>query len=109
MVDVKGAADFIVGLPPQKKATYYNYGPDIYVTPEMIPKGFSVLHHEEWLQAAPLSDAERALIATDPLVLRATSQFEHAAAQAAWQKITASDFAASSDPKALVAARFTSS
>lgn len=109
MVDVHGAANFLVGLTPHEGARYYNYGPDVFVTPGMIPIRFAVLPQEEWLRKAPLSDAERALIAADPVVLRAQSRFDHIAAKAAWEDITGSKFATASDPEALVRARFTSS
>ncbi len=109
MVDVHGVAEFMVGLTPQDGASFYNYGPDALVNPDMIPDGFSFLPQDAWLSTAPLSDAERALITADKTVLRASSRFKHAAAKAAWQQITGTIFANATDPEALIAARFTSS
>lgn len=109
MVDVNGAAAFLVGLTPRKGASFYNYGPDAMVSPAMIPEGFTVLPQDVWLATAPLSDAERALIAADKTVLQASSRFEHGAAKAAWQHLTGTSFANTTDPAALIAARFTSS
>lgn len=108
MVDVHSAAAFLMGLPPSTDGvTYHNFGPDILITPDMVPPSFAVLPQHAWLQSAPLSDAERSLIAADLDVLRATCSFVHQTAHAAWQKMTGTDLCATSDPRALVTARFT--
>lgn len=110
MVDVHAVAAVLVGLaPPDGGAQYYNYGPDAYVTPAVMPSNFAVLSPQDWLRAAPLSEAERALIASDMLVLRATSQFDHANARTAWAQVMEGDFTTSTNPAALIQARFTSS
>ncbi|ART99428.1 linear gramicidin synthase subunit D [Yoonia vestfoldensis] len=109
MVDVHEVANFLVGLPAGKGQAFYNFAPDAFVTPEMIPAGFAVLPLQTWLRDAPLSEAERALIASDTSVLRAASCFDHGAAQTAWGQITGTPLAAAADPQALVARRFTSS
>ena len=109
MVDAHAAAKFIVGLPTAAGQTIYNFTPDMHVTPEMVPDTFTTLPVETWLRAAPLSEAERALIASDLSVLQATSRFDHAAALAAWRQISRAPFSAITDPKALIAQRFTNS
>ncbi|MBB3995698.1 acyl-coenzyme A synthetase/AMP-(fatty) acid ligase/thioester reductase-like protein [Sulfitobacter undariae] len=110
MVDVHKVAAVLVGMTPVNVgAQYYNYGSDIFVTPVLIPDHFTVCAPQDWLRDAPLSDAQRALIASDMLVLRATSRFEHTNAKAAWGQVMDGDFATAADPAALVQARFTNS
>lgn len=105
MVDAHAAADFIVGLPAAKGQTFYNFAPDAFVSPDMIAPEFTVLPVQTWLRDAPLSDAERALIASDTSVLKALSYFDHQAAETSW----AAPLASAADPQALIAKRFTSS
>lgn len=109
MVDVRAAADFIVGLPAAQGPRYFNFVPDILVTPAIMPDGLVVLPLEQWLRDAPLSEAERALIAADTTVLHATARFDRAAAENAWEQITGTPFSATSDPQALVAHRLAKS
>lgn len=109
MVDVHEVANFLVGLPQGNGQTFYNFAPDAFITPQMIPAGVAVLPLETWLRDAPLSNAERALIASDTSVLCAASCFEHGAAQTAWGRISGKPLAAAADPQALIAKRFTSS
>ena len=105
MVDVHAAADFLVKLPKGKGAVFYNFAPDAFVLPDMIAPEFTVMPVQAWLRCAQLSDAERALIAADTSVLKAMSYFDHHAAETAWH----APLATISDPRALIAARFTSS
>jgi thioester reductase-like protein len=105
MVDVHAAADFLVGLPATKLQTFYNFAPDAFVLPDMIAPEFTVLPLRTWLRDAPLSDAERTLIAADTSVLRALSYFDHQAAETAWK----APLMTTTDLQALVAMRFTSS
>tara|TARA_R110002110_G_scaffold78921_3_gene206679 strand:- start:1925 stop:4714 length:2790 start_codon:yes stop_codon:yes gene_type:complete len=105
MADAHAVADFLVGLSHGSGQTFYNFAPDVFVLPDMIPAKFTVLPVATWLRDAPLSDAERALIASDTSVLNAASLFDHQAADSAWN----TPLAKAADPHALVAKRFTSS
>lgn len=109
MVDVHAVAAVLVGLtPPDAGAQYCNFGPDAFVTADMVPDCLSVVAPQDWLRDAPLSETERSLIASDPLMLRATSQFETTNAQAIWGQVMTGAFATAADPSALARARFTS-
>ncbi|MFN3664308.1 SDR family oxidoreductase, partial [Yoonia sp.] len=101
MIAVQAAARFLADLTRAEGLRYFNLTPDIYASPPDMP----VLPVEVWLRDAPLSDGERALIAADLSVLRATATLTHDAASAAWRQITGEGFDAVSDPDALIAAR----
>ncbi|QXT38158.1 AMP-binding protein [Gymnodinialimonas ceratoperidinii] len=109
MVDANAVARFLTGLPSREGVHYYNFAPDTWLRLSDLPKGYDALPQDEWLEAAPLSPAERNLIAADPTVLHADSRFEHAGADAAWQAMSGEPLSAISDAPALAAARFTSS
>ncbi|MEP3297655.1 MAG: AMP-binding protein [Pseudoruegeria sp.] len=109
MVDVHAAAIFIVGLRPGDGVNYYNFAPDIWVDPNLIPQGYATLSQDVWIKDAGLSDAERALIAADKTVLHAASRFYHKASQTEWEETTRTGFAQTSNPTALINARLTNS
>jgi len=102
MIAVQAAAQFLSDVPRQNGAKYFNLTPDLYAK---APKGMKVLPVQDWLRDAPLSDAERALIAADLTVLHATATLTHDAASAVWTLLTGAPFNAVSDPAALIAAR----
>jgi len=104
MVDAHAVADFLVGAFRGTGQTFYNFAPDVFVRPDVIPATFAILPVATWLRDAPLSDAERALIASDTSILHAASSFVHQAADSAWDK----PLAHAADPHALVVERFTS-
>jgi dTDP-4-dehydrorhamnose reductase len=108
MIDVHAAARFLVGLQRGEGARYFNLTPDQFVSATHLPGGasFAVLHPETWLRDAPISDAERALIASDLSVLGATATLTHDAARAQWERISDAPFEVVSDPNSLVAHRF---
>lgn len=109
MIDVRAVARFLVGLPPRDDLRYYNLGPDTWLRLSDLPDGYDVLSQDAWLAAAPLTPAERKLIAADRTVLHADSRFEITRAEAAWQALTGKPLSAISDAAALARARFTSS
>ena len=109
MVDVHAAAKFLVGVPAGQGQAICNFAPNVFVTHDMVPDTFKVLAVQTWLQDAPLSDAERALIAADTSVLHAASKFDQQAAHAAWSQISGTDLATATDPQALITQRFTNS
>jgi acyl-coenzyme A synthetase/AMP-(fatty) acid ligase/nucleoside-diphosphate-sugar epimerase/acyl carrier protein len=101
MIDVRAAARMLVHLPQAQGLRYLNLTPDIYAD----LAGYPALPQAEWLAKAPLSATERQLIASDLSVLQATATLDHARAKAAWDQISAADFATISDPAALISAR----
>ncbi|WP_019955040.1 AMP-binding protein [Yoonia vestfoldensis] len=103
MIAVDAAARFLAELAPPAGVQYYNLTPDIYATPPQDTKTLPVL---TWLRDAPLSEAERALIASDLSVLHATATLTHDAARRMWEEVIGRPFAALSDPAALMASRF---
>ncbi|WP_227268224.1 AMP-binding protein [Roseobacter weihaiensis] len=107
MVEAQAAAAFLVGLPEPEGTQYFNFTPNVFATPDVMPKGMVTLSQDSWLREAPLTEAERALIAADQDVLRATALFDHGAAQTAWQQITGRAFSTTSDPAALLQQRLT--
>jgi len=102
MIAVQAAAQFLSDIPRPDGAQYFNLTPDLYTK---APAGMKVLPVTDWLRDAPLSDAERALIAADLTVLHATATLTHDAASAVWTQLTGVPFNTVSDPAALVAAR----
>lgn len=102
MIDVQAAARFLAELTAPAGVAYFNLTPDIYATP---PQGMTALPVAEWLRDAPLSEAERGLIASDLTVLHATAMLEHQAANGMWTQITGLPFAALADPAALMQTR----
>lgn len=102
MIDVAAAARFLAGLRAPAGLAYYNLTPDIYTSP---PQGMTALPVADWLRDAPLSEAERALIASDLSVLHARATLDHGAAQAMWMQISGLPCQALSDPAALIQTR----
>ena len=102
MIAVQAAARFLSDMPRPDGAQYFNLTPDLYAK---APVGMKVLPVQDWLRDAPLSEAERALIAADLSVLRATATLTHDAARRLWEQVTGTPFSAVSDPAALIAAR----
>ncbi|MEY8097857.1 AMP-binding protein [Falsihalocynthiibacter sp. S25ZX9] len=107
MIDVHAAARFLADLIPTDGARYFNLTPNQYATTALLPEvaEIAVIPVENWLRAAPLSDAERALIASDLTALKATATLTHDAAQKMWEGITEQSFASLSSPAELLARR----
>lgn len=103
MTDVRAAAAFLVGLPEPQGLAFYNLVADRNISP--AGDGLARLPAADWLQAAPLPDPVRRLIAGDPLILRADAGFRNAAAKAAWPQAGGGGFAAISQPEALLGRR----
>ncbi|MBK4214843.1 AMP-binding protein [Paracoccus caeni] len=102
MTDVRAAAAFLVGLPALDDLGWHNLIADAPLRPKM-----PTLPPETWLARAPLSDAVRRLIASDPLILQADARFENAQAKAAWRHAVGGDFVEISDAEALLSRRLT--
>ena len=106
MIDVHSAARCLADMPATSGAAYYNLTPNIFVTADVVPDTFAVLPVQTWLRDAPLTDAERDLIASDISVLHATAQLDHSAGQGVWDRISDTPFHTISDPVALIQNRF---
>lgn len=104
MIDVQHAAQFLAEVEQTHGAQTYNLTPDIWATAEVTD--YTKLPVQTWLDKAPLSDAQKALIAADLSVLHADATLSHEKAQAAWQAISDLPFDHISDPTALLNARF---
>ncbi|WP_323717875.1 AMP-binding protein [Paracoccus aminovorans] len=102
MTDVRAAAKFLVGLPAPQGVAFYNLIADQPIAPG---EELSPLPPETWLEAAPLPEPVRRLIAADPQILRADARFRNDAARSAWSQADGADFARISDGAALLARR----
>lgn len=106
MIDVHHAARFLADAQIKSGVHYFNLTPDRLITSADLPDTTPVLPVTDWLQQAPLSAGERALIASDLTVLHADAVLDHDAARAIWADLTDQPFAQITDPAALLAKRF---
>lgn len=103
MTDVRAAADFLVGLPPQEGLSFHNLIAEGRITPD--GDRLEILPPDTWLATAPLPDAVRRLIAADPLILHADASFDTATARAAWRQVGTAPFDGIAGGAALLARR----
>ncbi|SFR31504.1 Acyl-CoA synthetase (AMP-forming)/AMP-acid ligase II [Yoonia tamlensis] len=101
MIDVHSAARFLVEIPASDGARYFNLAPDLWANPNQLP----TVPVAEWLAQAPVTQAERALIASDLTVLHADARFDFGQARAAWENIADTPFASISAPDLLISRR----
>ena len=101
MIDVQGAANFLVEIPAAKGTRYFNLAPDLWASANHLP----AIPVEQWLAQAPVTQAERALIASDLTVLHADALLDYGQARAAWEHIADTSFDSISAPEKLISRR----
>lgn len=99
MVDVQAAALFLVNVSAGAGITYYNLIPEDHVTLDADIAEVTALPAMEWLDRAPLSPAERQLIADGMTILCADAAFVTDAARAAWQDAGLGAYTDIADPR----------
>lgn len=98
MVDVRGAASFLLGDITKREVPFYNLIPDRRVSPQDL----QTVPAEEWLTSAGLETGIARLIADFPETLCADAQFDNTAARLAWEKLSDQPFEANTNTRALL-------
>ncbi len=99
MISVQAAARFLVGARVTTGTRYFNLTPDRFV--ENADGLITEVPVAAWLEKAPLTAGEKALITADLTVLAARPDISHGAAAWMWEQITEQPFADLSDPAEL--------
>lgn len=101
MTDVAAAAAFLLGSVTAQNAPIYNLMADVRIAPDDT----NALAPKDWLAAVTLDPGIAKVIEDFPDTLQATSDFENAAARAAWDRISDLPFESISDGAILLARR----
>ncbi|MGZ3216016.1 AMP-binding protein [Paracoccus sp. T5] len=102
MTDVRAAARFLVRQTAPEGLRYCNLITGDAVT---APADMQAMPVADWLEAAPLSPAERRLLQDNPGTLQADARFDHAQAQRIWDQLGIGPFEQVSDVSGLLARR----